>query len=134
MTDGTNQRPAVEPADPQSVRRLHPAQSRDLPDRLPAMTAEEATELRRGGRLRINREPDEPHRARVFGSLTGDTVQVLVDAVEGGETALDLWEIDQVDDDAVRVLATLGPERCTLVACPRWLEMWLLRVRRRSKG
>ena len=74
----------------------------------------------------INREPGEPRRARVIGSLTGDAVQVLVDAVDGGVTALDLSEVDQVDDSAVRVLATLQPERCRLVACPRWLELWLL--------
>jgi hypothetical protein len=94
------------------------------------MKAIEARDLRPGGMLMINREPGEPHRARVIGSLTGDAVQVLVDAVDGGVTALDLSEVDQVDDSAVRVLARLWAERCTLVACPRWLELWLLRVRR----
>jgi hypothetical protein len=90
----------------------------------------EARDFRRGGPLMINREPGEPHRARVIGSLTGDAVQVLVDAVDGGVTALDLSEVDQVDDSAVRVLAGLSPGRCTLLACPRWLELWLARVRR----
>jgi hypothetical protein len=52
--------------------------------------------------------------------------------VEGGVTALDLSDVGQVDDDAVRALAALPPERCTLVACPRWLDLWLLRVRRRT--
>ena len=68
-------------------------------------------------------------RARVIGSLTGDAVQVLLDAVDGGIAVLDLAEVVQVDDSAVHVLARLGAERCTLVACPRWLELWLARVR-----
>jgi hypothetical protein len=80
----------------------------------------------RGGRLMIRMDPEAPGRAaRVIGSLTGDAVQVLLEAVEGGVTVLDLSEVDQVDDAAVQVLARLSPGRCSLVACPRWLEMWL---------
>lgn len=90
----------------------------------------EASDVRRGGPLRIDREPGEPRRARVIGSLTGDAVQVLVDAVNGGVTALDLSEVDQVEDSAVHWLATLRPEDCVLFACPRWLDLWLLRLRR----
>ena len=77
----------------------------------------------------ITHDPDAPERARVIGSLTGDTVQVLLDAVDDGIAVLDLAEIVQVDDSAVHVLVRLGTERCTLVACPRWLELWLARVR-----
>jgi hypothetical protein len=78
----------------------------------------------------ISPEPGTPGRARVVGSLTGDAVQVLLDAVDGGVTVLDLSDVDQVDDSAVRVLAGLSPGRCTLQACPRWLELWLARVGR----
>ena len=78
----------------------------------------------------ISREPDAPRRARVIGSLTGDSVWVLLDAVDGGVAVLDLSGIDRVDHDAVGVLAALWPKHCTLLACPRWLELWLARVRR----
>ena len=67
----------------------------------------------------ITHDPDAPERARVIGSLTGDTVQVLLDAVDGGVAVLDLAEVVQVDDSAVHVLVRLGTERCALVACPR---------------
>src|SRR5262245_39381995 len=79
--------------------------------------------------LMITHNPDAPERARVIGSLTGDTVQVLLDAVDDGIAVLDLAEIVQVDDSAVHALIRLGAERCTLVACPRWLELWLASVR-----
>jgi len=82
----------------------------------------------------ISREPDTPSRARVIGSLTGDTVHLLFDAVNGGVEVLDLSEIDQVDHNAVRTLARLWPERCSMLACPRWLEVWLARVRRNGGG
>jgi hypothetical protein len=78
----------------------------------------------------IRAEPDAPSRARVIGSLTGESVQVLLAAVDGGVAVLDLSGIDRVDHDAVGVLAALWPRRCTLLACPRWLELWLARVRR----
>jgi anti-anti-sigma regulatory factor len=77
----------------------------------------------------ISQETDTPGRASVIGSLTGDAVQVLLDAVDGGLAVLDLSEVDQVDDAAVRVLARLRAGRCTLLGCPRWLELWLARVR-----
>ena len=80
-------------------------------------------------RFMITQDPGAAGRVRVIGSLTGDTVQVLLDAVDGGVAVLDLAEVVQVDDSAVRVLARLGAERCTLIACPRWLELWLARVR-----
>ena len=77
----------------------------------------------------IIQEPGAPGRAHVIGSLTGDAVQIVLDAVDDGVSVLDLAEVIQVDDSAVRVLAKLGVERCALVACPRWLELWLARVR-----
>jgi hypothetical protein len=77
----------------------------------------------------ITQDPGKPGRARVIGSLSGDAVQILLDAVGSGVALLDLAEVVQVDDSAVRVLARLGAERCTLIACPRWLELWLARVR-----
>jgi ABC-type transporter Mla MlaB component len=70
-----------------------------------------------------------PRRARVIGSLTGDAIQMLLDAVDRGVAVVDLAEVDQVDDAAVRVLAWLWPERCTIVDCPRWLDLWLRRIR-----
>lgn len=81
----------------------------------------------------ISREPDAPRRARVIGSLTGDSVRILLDAVDGGVAVLDLSGIDRVDHDAVGVLAALWPKRCRLIACPRWLELWLARVRRNGR-
>jgi hypothetical protein len=84
----------------------------------------------RAGRLMISPEPGTPGRARVIGSLTGNAVQLLLDAVDGGVAVFDLSEVDQIDDSAVRVLAGLSPGRCTLLACPRWLELWLARVGR----
>ena len=80
-------------------------------------------------RLMITQDPGGPGRARVIGSLTGDAFQILRDAVDSGVAVLDLAEVVQVDDPAVHVLARLGGDRCTLVACPRWLELWLARVR-----
>jgi hypothetical protein len=77
----------------------------------------------------ITQDPGAPGRARVIGSLTGDAVEVLLDAVDSGMAVLDLAEVVHVDDSAVHVLARLAAEHCTFVACPRWLELWLGRVR-----
>jgi hypothetical protein len=76
----------------------------------------------------IARDPHAAGRARVIGSLTADTIQILLDAVDHGAAALDLAEVVQVDDSAVHVLTRLKAERCTLLACPRWLELWLARA------
>lgn len=92
----------------------------------------------RAGRLMIRMQPEAPGRtARVIGSLTGEAVQVLLEAVDGGVTVLDLSEVDKADEAAVQVLAGLWPGRCSLLACPRWLQMWLDSVHRNprpSKG
>jgi anti-anti-sigma regulatory factor len=53
---------------------------------------------------------------------------MLLEAVDGGVSVLDLSEVQQIDDAAVRVLVGLSPGRCRLMNCPRWLELWLLRV------
>jgi ABC-type transporter Mla MlaB component len=78
-------------------------------------------------------QPDQPERARVIGSLTGESATILLDAVNGGISVLDLAQVEQVDHNGLRVLARLWRERCTLVGCPRWLELWLLRARRDTR-
>jgi hypothetical protein len=88
----------------------------------------------RGRPLIIAEEPGRPARARVIGALTGDAVQVLLAAVDRGVALLDLSQVDDVDEAAVRVLAGLLPRRCSLLACPRWLELWVGRVRWSSGG
>jgi hypothetical protein len=49
-------------------------------------------------------------------------------------TVLDLSSVEQVDHHAVRALARLWPDRCTLLDCPRWLGLWLARVRSHGGG
>lgn len=79
-------------------------------------------------RLMIRPEPSDPRRAQVVGELTGEAIQILLAAVERGVAVLDLSEVDQADDAAVRALARLRPEHCALVGVPRWLKLWLARV------
>jgi ABC-type transporter Mla MlaB component len=88
----------------------------------------------RAGRLMIRPDPNAPRQARVIGSLTGDTLHVLLDAVSSGVSVLDLSDVNQVDQSGVRALADLWLERCTLVGCPRWLELWLARSRHQCGG
>ena len=88
----------------------------------------------RAGRLMIRQDPNAPGQARVIGSLTGDTLHVLLDAVSSGVSILDLSDVNQVDQSGVRALADLWLERCTLVGCPRWLELWLARSRHNFGG
>ena len=80
----------------------------------------------------IRQDPNAPGQARVIGSLTGDTLHVLLDAVSSGVSVLDLSDVNQVDHSGVRALARLRLERCTLVGCPRWLELWLSRAPERG--
>jgi hypothetical protein len=77
----------------------------------------------------ISPVPGAPGRARVIGSLTGVSVQLLLDAVREGVVELDLSEVGQVDHHAVRLMAMLSPQRCMLLNCPRWLKLWLARIR-----
>ena len=86
----------------------------------------------RAGRLMIRQDPNAPGQARVIGSLTGDTLHILLDAVSSGVSVLDLSDVNQVDHSGVRALARLRLERCTLVGCPRWLELWLARAPERG--
>jgi hypothetical protein len=91
--------------------------------------ADAATDDRKDGRLMLVHEPGAPGKARISGSLTGDRIRIVLDAIATGVAVLDLSEVDRVDDRAVRALAGLSPERCTLEDCPRWLSLWLERVR-----
>jgi hypothetical protein len=77
----------------------------------------------------IVQQPGAPERVRISGSLTGDAIRSVLDAVASGVTVLDLSEVDRVDDGAVRALVGLSPERCALENCPRWLALWLERAR-----
>jgi hypothetical protein len=82
--------------------------------------------------IRIDRSA--PGRCRVIGSLRGGGVSLLREAIAEGPIVCDLAEVDQADDDAVRFLAGLSGERCTLVACPKWLALWIERVREALAG
>jgi hypothetical protein len=70
-----------------------------------------------------------PGRIRVIGSLEGPCLDVLAEEIERSATELDLSEVDKAEESAVRLLAGLSPERCTLVSCPAWLARWIERVR-----
>jgi ABC-type transporter Mla MlaB component len=82
----------------------------------------------------IRQDPNAPGQARVIGSLTGDTLHVLLDAVSSGVSVLDLSDVNHVDHSGVLALARLWLERCTLVGCPRCLELWLARSCRNGGG
>jgi hypothetical protein len=77
----------------------------------------------------IRLEEGAARQVRVIGSLQGPALQLLSDVVSRGPLVLDLSEVDHADESAVRLLAELPPDRCTLVSCPRWLALWLERVR-----
>ena len=78
----------------------------------------------------IRLEEGAARHVRVIGSLQGPALQLLSDVISRGPLVLDLSEVNHVDESAVRLLAELPPERCTLVSCPRWLALWLERVHR----
>jgi hypothetical protein len=106
-----------------------------LPSGAPGSLRMSMSRTGRSGRLMIVMEPQVPGRAaRVVGSLTGDAVQMLQEAVDRGVTVLDLSEVEQVDDAAVQVLLRLSAKRCSLAACPRWLEMWLASAHRNASS
>ncbi len=77
----------------------------------------------------ITQDPGAPGTARVMGSLTAETVPILLDVVDSGVATFDLAGVVYADDLAVRVLTRLRAERCTFLARPRWLERWLASVR-----
>jgi hypothetical protein len=62
---------------------------------------------------------------RIVGSLTARAVPIVREVVDEGVAVLDLTEVIEIDDAGVGLLARLRAERCTLLACPRWLERWL---------
>ena len=78
--------------------------------------------------IRIEREATG--RARVTGALVGDSVRLLQDELASADV-LDLSGVEKADERAVRLLAGLSPRRCPLASCPRWLALWMERVRRR---
>lgn len=78
----------------------------------------------------IRLEEGEARTVRVIGSIKGPALTLLAETVSRGPLVLDLSEVDQADECGVRLLASLPPERCTLVGCPTWLSLWLARVRR----
>jgi hypothetical protein len=73
----------------------------------------------------IRIEESQSRRVRVIGSLQGTALKLLSDAVSGDPVVLDLSEVEQADEECVRLLAGLAPERCTITGCPTWLALWL---------
>ncbi len=78
--------------------------------------------------IRIEREA--AGRARVTGSLVGESVRLLRDELSRADAVLDLSGVEKADEGAVRLLAGLSAESCPLASCPRWLALWVERVRR----
>ena len=78
--------------------------------------------------LQLETSPAE--RVRVIGPLTGAVLLMLLDMAKAAEVPLDLSEVSEVDTDAVRVLAQLGPGTCDQLACPSWLAVRIENERR----
>ena len=79
--------------------------------------------------IRVEGGPRE--RVRVIGTLLGPQLQMLLEAVEGSELALDLSAVNESDRDAVRLLAWLPEDQCRLLGCPKWLALWIEQERPR---
>jgi anti-anti-sigma regulatory factor len=82
----------------------------------------------------IRLEETPARRLEVIGALNSAALHLLVRALEDGPVVLDLSEVSQADERAVRLLARLPAETCTLAGCPNWLSGWLERVRRATAG
>jgi hypothetical protein len=82
----------------------------------------------------IRIEERQSRHVQVIGSLRGRALELLSDAVSGGPAVLDLSQVEQADEECVRLLAGLAPERCTITGCPTWLGLWLARLRREGPG
>jgi hypothetical protein len=82
----------------------------------------------------IRIEESLSRHVRVIGSLQGTAFALLADAVAGGPAVLDLSQVEQADEECVRLLASLPPERCTITGCPTWLGLWLARLRQAGPG
>ena len=78
----------------------------------------------------IRIESSSEGRARVIGALEASALKALLQCANGGGMTLDLSEVYAAEGAAVRLLAELPPERCTVVACPQWLALWLEGERR----
>jgi hypothetical protein len=110
--------------DERRKKRRHAARNSEFEPRIASSRPDSANR-----QLIITQEAGAPARVRIIGELTGNTVQLVLERVEMGVSVLDLDGIVHADDPAVHVLAGLQAARCALVACPRWLELWLARVR-----
>jgi hypothetical protein len=77
----------------------------------------------------IRIEEGQARQVRVIGSLQGPASKLLADAISSGPIVLDLSDVAQADEDSVRLLAGLPPQRCAIVGCPTWLALWLDRLR-----
>ena len=80
--------------------------------------------------IRIEGGPDA--RVRVIGTLKGPVVEALLEMLGRQGLVLDLSEVDQADEKAVRTLAQLAPARCRVTGCPPWLASWVERLRERA--
>jgi ABC-type transporter Mla MlaB component len=67
---------------------------------------------------------------RVIGALNGPALHILSKTLSARPVVLDVSEVSQADQAAVRLLASLAPEQCTLAGCPTWLSLWIERLRR----
>ena len=82
----------------------------------------------------IRIESSSEGRARVIGALEASALKILLQSTNGRGMTLDLSEVYAADGAAVRLLAELPPEQCSVVACPQWLAIWLEGERRRKPG
>jgi hypothetical protein len=82
----------------------------------------------------IRIEEGQSRHVRVIGWLQGTALELLSEAVSHGPAVLDLSQVEQADEQCVRLLAGLGPERWTITGCPTWLGLWLARLRREAPG
>ena len=80
----------------------------------------------------IRLESEAGGRVRVIGSLQEPALRLLAEAVSAGARVLDLSEVDQADERAVRLLAGLAAESSVLAGCPTWLALWIERVRQQG--
>jgi hypothetical protein len=85
-----------------------------------------------GGAAMTKLEVSPPDRVRVFGALSGEALETLLEMVKTTAVALDLSGVREADAEAVQLLVRLSPERCDRLASPKWLEA-RIEVERRSQ-
>jgi len=67
---------------------------------------------------------------RVSGRIAGDDLEVLRNALDGGNVvAIDLAAIELVDRDAVMFLAATESSGTDLTNCPAFIREWIARER-----